>query len=101
MAPVWFDRVRERLGLEVETEPAEASNPTLLSRLNEATTLDRTQRAIGFAICAGLGLLLCFLAPAFLFRPVKFALLYSLGNLLAVGRYNSNMFTALYSCVYP
>lgn len=86
MAPVWLDRVRERMGMEVDVETADPADTSLLARFNEATTLDRTQRLVGFAMCAGLGLLLCFLAPAFLFRPVKFALVYSLGNLFAIGR---------------
>ncbi|KAK2079897.1 hypothetical protein QBZ16_002292 [Prototheca wickerhamii] len=77
--------------MEVDVETADPADTSLLARFNEATTLDRTQRLVGFAMCAGLGLLLCFLAPAFLFRPVKFALVYSLGNLFAIG---SSLFLA-------
>lgn len=87
MASNWFDRLRTGLGMEVEEpEPPEVGNQTLLSQLDEATTLTRTQRAVGFALCAGLGLLLSFLAPLFVLRPVKFAMVYTLGNLLAIGR---------------
>lgn len=83
----WFDRVKQGFGLEsADPEAPEVHNQSLLSQFDEATTLDRTQRVIGFAMCAGIGLLLSFLAPLFVFRPVKFALVYSLGNIMAVGR---------------
>ena len=56
--PAWLDGVKTRLGMIEEEEPAEQ---TLLQQLDSATTLDRTQRAIGFATCAGIGLMLSFL----------------------------------------
>lgn len=79
--------MKQGFGLEsADPEVPEVQNQSLLSQFDEATTLDRTQRAIGFAMCAGIGLMLSFMAPLFIFRPVKFALVYSLGNIMAVGR---------------
>jgi hypothetical protein len=56
--PQWFDRLRTSIGLQEEEEQQEQ---TLLQQFNEATTLDRTQRAIGFVTCIGIGLLLSFM----------------------------------------
>eukprot|EP00887_Chlorella_sp_A99_P001241 scaffold14.g1241.t1 len=52
--------------------------------MDEATTLDRTTRMLGFAVCVGMGLLFSFLSPMFIFRPTKFAVLYTLGNVLSI-----------------
>ncbi|PSC75903.1 Vesicle transport SFT2B [Micractinium conductrix] len=78
--PAWLDKIKGGLGL-AEEEPAEQ---TLLQQLDEATTLDRTQRVIGFATCVGIGLLLSFMAPMFIFRPTKFAAIYSMGSILSM-----------------
>lgn len=56
--PAWLDKLKNGLGLEAEEEQQEQ---TLLQQLDEATTLDRTQRMIGFATCVGIGLLLSFM----------------------------------------
>ena len=48
-------RVKATLGLQDE-EQVQAEQ-TLLGRLNEVTTLDRTTRLLGFAICIGIGML--------------------------------------------
>ena len=56
--PQWLDSLKTRLGLEDEEAPAEQS---LLQQIRSETTLDRTQRAIGFAVCVGIGLLLSFM----------------------------------------
>ncbi|KAI7842510.1 hypothetical protein COHA_003864 [Chlorella ohadii] len=88
MASGWLESMKgkvaplaSRLGIGDEEAPAEQS---LLQQVNEATTLDKTQRAIGFAVCVGIGLLLSFMAPMFIFRPTKFAAIYSLGNILSL-----------------
>lgn len=55
--PLWVDKLKVNLGLAEE----EVQEQTLLQQLDAATTLDRTQRAIGFATCVGIGLLLTFM----------------------------------------
>ncbi|EFN56579.1 hypothetical protein CHLNCDRAFT_144275 [Chlorella variabilis] len=80
--PQWFDKLKTNLGLNEDGEAQQEQ--TLLQQMNEATTLDRTQRAIGFLTCVGIGLLLSFMAPMFIFRPTKFAMIYSLGNVLSI-----------------
>ena len=124
--PAWLEKIKAGVGLG--GEPEEQGTQGLLSQLDEATTLNRTQRMIGFAACFGLGMLLtclvspppeapppcdgarpappcapprpayttrgsltgpnlCSQSPMFLLRPTKFAVIYSLGSILSLGRY--------------
>lgn len=66
--PAWFEKLKTNLGLQ-EEEPSGTQG--LLQQLDEATTLTRTQRLVGFATCFGIGLLLSFLSPLYLVRPTK------------------------------
>lgn len=83
----WFrdrlDALQDRFGYGNQLE--EPEEQTLLEQFNEATTLNRTQRLLGFAVCFGMGMLLSMLAPAFILRPVKLATTLTLGNLLSLG----------------
>lgn len=65
--------------------PEEDEEQTLLQQFNEATTLSRTQRLLGFLVCFGMGMLLSFLAPMYILRPVKLATTLALSNLLSIG----------------
>lgn len=56
--PQWLDSLKTRMGLAEEEAAAEQG---LLQQFNEATTLDKTQRAIGFGVCVAIGLLLSFM----------------------------------------
>lgn len=47
-------------------------------------TLSKKTRLIGFGSCLGIGLLISFLSFFFWTKPVSFALLYTLGNIVAV-----------------
>jgi len=63
--------------------------PTLADELTSfCPSLSMKQRLIGFGICLGLALLLCFLAVMFLpsiaLNPSAFAVPYSLGNIMAI-----------------
>lgn len=78
-----FDQIQTRFGLNNDLE--EPENQTLLDQFNEATTLTRTQRLLGFVVCFGMGMLLSLLAPAFILRPVKLATTLTIGNLLSIG----------------
>ena len=46
--------------------------------------LTKKQRFIGFAGCVGFGLVISFMSFLFLTRPTVFAMLYTIGNLVAV-----------------
>lgn len=69
-----------------EPEP-ETLPQQLLRQVDEATTLTWKQRAIGFSITFGVGILLAFLSLTFLWtlQITKFAVLYSIGSVLSLG----------------
>jgi len=75
------DKLAARLGMADEEEAAQQS---LLQQVQEATTLTRTQRFLGFLVCFAMGMLLSLMAPAFVLRPVKLATTLTLGNLLSI-----------------
>lgn len=79
-----WDGMRNRLGLDDDLEMEEEER-SLLEQWNEATTLTRTQRLLGFVVCFGMGMLLSLLAPAYIMRPVKLATTLTLGNMLSIG----------------
>lgn len=81
--PEWFDRARSQLGLT--DDDVEGDEQSLLAQWNQATTLNRTERLIGFGVCFALGLMLSFLSPLFILRPTKFAVIFTIGNLLSIG----------------
>lgn len=58
----------------------------LLRQIDEATTLTWRQRAIGFGICFGLGIVFSFLSLMFLttLALTSFAVLYSIGSILSL-----------------
>eukprot|EP00762_Andalucia_godoyi_P007473 ANDGO_07847.mRNA.1 Protein transport protein SFT2 len=81
-----MDSVKGFLGLG---EPEPVREPSLLNDINDALTMSRTQRFYGFLICMSAGLLCSFLAalylPSIIVNPRKFALVYTLGNVLSIG----------------
>jgi len=74
-----MDQVKLMVGME-PTAP-----PELLDELNDCFQLSRMQRLYGFAICVSAGLVCTFLSSLLWLRPTKFAILYTVGNLLALG----------------
>ena len=78
------DRYQARFG-NAQEDLEEEENQTLLQQFNESTTLNKTQRLLGFAVCFGMGMLLSLLAPTFMLRPVKLATTLTLGNVLSIG----------------
>ncbi len=63
----------------------EAESTGLLQQLNDASTLNRTQRLLGFGVCFAMGMLLSLASQVFILRPVKLATTLTLGNLLSIG----------------
>ncbi|CAK0785986.1 hypothetical protein CVIRNUC_009199 [Coccomyxa viridis] len=86
--PGWWNSFKDRVGMG-EPEPLEAEEPTLLQQAREATTLNRTQRLYGFVFCLGLALLFGMMASFFFLSPTRFAVLYTLSNILMI---SSTMF---------
>jgi hypothetical protein len=56
----------------------------VLDDLDRACTLSKKNRIIGFSICFGTGFLISFLSMMSLANPTRFALLYSLGNVISL-----------------
>ncbi|XP_058724637.1 uncharacterized protein LOC131596095 [Vicia villosa] len=61
----------------------EEQEETLLGE--ESSSLSTTQRLYAFAACSIAGLVLMFLSMIVFAKPIKFAILFTFGNLLAVG----------------
>lgn len=83
----WFKNKAESFQdrLQDTFEPLDdIGEQTLLEQFNEATTLSRTQKILGFLVCFSLGMVLSLLAPAFLLRPIKLATTLTLGNVLSI-----------------
>jgi len=63
--------------------------PTLMDEINNTCSLSLKHRAIGFAICAGIGLILMifsvFFIVSILTSPASFAVPYTLGNIFSLG----------------
>ncbi|EAL61958.1 hypothetical protein ACTFIW_009013 [Dictyostelium discoideum] len=74
-----MDSIKSLLG---DKEPEK--EPSMWDDLNNQCSLTFTQRVIGFAVCAALGLLFAFLSLMFFISPTTFALLFTLGDILMV-----------------
>lgn len=81
------DALQDRLGSLGTTDDdlEDEENQSLLQQLQEASTLNRTQRMLGFGVCFGMGMLLSMMSPYFILRPVKLATSLTLGNVLSIG----------------
>ncbi|PWA37804.1 Vesicle transport protein, Got1/SFT2-like protein [Artemisia annua] len=58
----------------------------LLDETDNLCNLSPTQRLYGFAACSLAGLVCMFLSMIVFAIPIKFAVLFTFGNILAVGR---------------
>eukprot|EP00897_Mesotaenium_endlicherianum_P000526 jgi/Mesen1/10474/ME000083S09975 len=80
-------KAREMVGLareEAEAAPP-PQEPSMLDELNQSCALSYKQRVYGFSACLSLGLFCSLLSMLVFFHPVKFAITYTFGNLLALG----------------
>eukprot|EP00878_Enallax_costatus_P002238 GHUV01002411.1.p3 GENE.GHUV01002411.1~~GHUV01002411.1.p3 ORF type:complete len:166 (+),score=19.62 GHUV01002411.1:343-840(+) len=84
--PSFMDRMKNLVGAGPPPEP-ETLPQQLLRQVDEATTLSWRQRAIGFGITFGLGLLFSFMSIISLstLSLTSFAVLYSIGSVLSMG----------------
>ena len=77
----------DRMKLMVGLEPSTPQEPELMDELglNDCCELSRMQRLYGFAICVSAGLFCSFLSSLMWMKPSKFAILYTMGNVLSLG----------------
>ncbi|QCD95054.1 Vesicle transport protein [Vigna unguiculata] len=86
-----FEKVKIMVGMDVEDEEQQAaalenSNSfAFVDDFNRNCTLSTTQRLYGFAICFAAGLTCTLLSMLVFFKPIKFAIAFTLGNLLSLG----------------
>ena len=73
-----MDRVKLMVGMEPSAEPE------LQEQIEDCFQLSRMERLYGFAICVTAGLFCSFLSSLVFLKPTKFAILYSLGNILSL-----------------
>ncbi|CAI9774178.1 unnamed protein product [Fraxinus pennsylvanica] len=67
------------------SEYEEQSEDDLLDGTEGLCSLSPLQRLYGFAACLAAGLICAFLSLIVFVKPVKFALLFTFGNMLAIG----------------
>lgn len=79
MPQTMVDKVKLMAGMEPDNPPE------LLDELNECFSLTRMQRLYGFVVCVSAGLFCSFLSSLMWLRPTKFAILYTMGNILSLG----------------
>ena len=73
-----MDKVKLMVGMEPSAEPE------LQDQIEDCFQLSRMERLYGFAICITAGLFCSFLSSLVFLKPTKFAILYSLGNILSL-----------------
>ncbi|XP_011621014.1 vesicle transport protein SFT2B isoform X2 [Amborella trichopoda] len=77
-------RLKSFVGMEVEEEVAE-ENVSFFDDFNRQCTLSTKQRMTGFAICLVAGLTCTLMSILVFFNPIKFAVAFTLGNMLSLG----------------
>ncbi|PRQ44970.1 putative vesicle transport protein, Got1/SFT2 [Rosa chinensis] len=89
-----FDKMKMLVGMEADNDDDEeaASSSSALQHqdsfmddFNRNCTLSTKQRFYGFAICLASGLTCTLLSMLVFFHPIKFAITFTLGNLLSLG----------------
>ncbi|MED6148911.1 hypothetical protein PIB30_057529 [Stylosanthes scabra] len=86
-----FEKVKIMVGMEVEDEEQgaaaleDSSSYAFMDEFNRNCTLSTKQRLYGFAICFSAGLTFTLLSMLVFLKPIKFAVAFTLGNLLSLG----------------
>lgn len=83
-AKQWWGKAKVATGLAEPVPDMEAPNSSLLDSINEATTLNKTQRVYGFTICVGCAICFGFLSSLFIVIPTKFAILFVFSQIFAI-----------------
>ncbi|KAI4351922.1 hypothetical protein L6164_006221 [Bauhinia variegata] len=84
------EKVKILVGMEADEEEqaaalGDSNSFAFMDEFNRNCTLSTTQRFYGFAICFVAGLTCTLLSMLVFLRPIKFAITFTLGNLLSVG----------------
>ncbi|KAK9950355.1 hypothetical protein M0R45_005849 [Rubus argutus] len=88
-----FEKMKMLVGMEDDDDPEAAASSSsalqhqdsFMDEFNRNCTLSTKQRFYGFAICLAAGLTCTLLSMLVFFHPIKFAITFTLGNLLSLG----------------
>ncbi|MQL77219.1 hypothetical protein Taro_009624 [Colocasia esculenta] len=85
-----LEKAKMLVGMEVDEESpgdgdGDDAGPSFIDDFNRQCTLSTKQRLYGFAICLVSGLACTLLSLLVFFNPVKFGVVFTLGNLFALG----------------
>ncbi|XP_073272890.1 uncharacterized protein [Primulina huaijiensis] len=80
-----FEKMKMLVGMDVEDEEQLQHESSFFDDFNRNCTLSTKQRLYGFAICLAAGITCTILSMLVFFKPIKFGITFSFGNLLALG----------------
>ncbi|XP_073142136.1 uncharacterized protein [Henckelia pumila] len=80
-----FEKMKMLVGMDVEDEEQQQQDSSFIDDFNRNCTLSTKQRLYGFAICLAAGITCTILSMLVFFKPIKFGITFSFGNLLALG----------------
>lgn len=80
-----FEKMKMLVGMDVEDEEQLQQESSFFDDFNRNCTLSTKQRLYGFAICLAAGITCTILSMLVFFKPIKFGITFSFGNLLALG----------------
>ncbi|KAB2618927.1 vesicle transport protein SFT2B [Pyrus ussuriensis x Pyrus communis] len=84
-----FEKVKMLVGMEVDEEDQASAalqqDSNFMDDFNRNCTLSTKQRLYGFSICLAAGITCTLLSMLVFFHPIKFAITFTLGNLLSLG----------------
>lgn len=80
-----IEKMKMLVGMDVEDEEQLQQESSFFDDFNRNCTLSTKQRLYGFAICLAAGITCTILSMLVFFKPIKFGITFSFGNLLALG----------------
>ncbi|RXH74175.1 hypothetical protein DVH24_028896 [Malus domestica] len=84
-----FEKMKMLVGMEVDEEDQASAalqqDSNFMDDFNRNCTLSTKQRLYGFSICLAAGITCTLLSMLVFFHPIKFAITFTLGNLLSLG----------------
>ncbi|XP_075501631.1 uncharacterized protein LOC142539799 [Primulina tabacum] len=80
-----FEKMKMLVGMDVEDEEQLQQESSFFDDFNRNCTLSTKQRLYGFAICLAAGITCTILSMLVFFKPIKFGITFSFGNMLALG----------------
>lgn len=80
-----FEKVKILVGMDVEEPVQDESSFGIMDDFDRNCTLSTKQRLYGFVICLASGLTFTLLSLLVFFKPIKFGITFTFGNLMSLG----------------